>query len=68
MKYFKYLMIERNIYFYVLFLMEVYMNLEKIKKFFGFFLDKKYKDNVEKEFCNYFYNMGKIICIIIVIF
>ena len=60
-------MIERNTYFYALFLMEAYMNLEKIKKFFGFPLDKKHKDNVEKELCNYLYHTGKIICIIIVI-
>lgn len=43
------------------------MNLEKIKKFFGFPLDKKHKENVEKELCNYLYPTGKIICIIIVI-
>ncbi|MDO0471045.1 GGDEF domain-containing protein [Clostridioides difficile] len=43
------------------------MNLEKIKKFFGFPLDKKHKENVEKELCNYLYHTGKIICIIIVI-
>lgn len=43
------------------------MNLEKIKKFFGFPLDKKHKKNVEKELCNYLHHTGKIICIIIVI-
>ncbi|MCC0634618.1 GGDEF domain-containing protein [Clostridioides sp. ZZV15-6388] len=43
------------------------MNLEKFKKFFGFPLDKKHKENVERELCNYLYHTGKIICIIIII-
>lgn len=41
-------MIERNTYFYALFLMEAYMNLEKIKKFFGFPLDKNTKKMLKK--------------------
>ncbi len=59
-------MIERNTYFYALFLMEAYMNLEKIKNFW-ISSRQKHKDNVEKELCNYLYHTGKIICIIIVI-